>query len=448
MSLSSQKTSQQELAFKAKNGMRPPLTTLLKQKAWPILTVVSGATLEYYAYMLLAVMLGDPTFLDQFFSSDSAELKILKGYAFFTICALCRPLGALIFGWIGDKYGRKTALFGSLTLMGGSCFLIAGLPTYETAGVYAVAFLFFARVAQIISASGETNGAPIFLIEHFGITRAGLGSGLAYFGTMTGSALATLAAAYFSGGSWRYAFLIGGMAGVIAIFVRFKLKESKEFTQASKHEEPEAKLEQKFTSYLVVLVISACCSGVFYFSSLFLAKCWQQLAPSCEIGHINNLRAGLVWFYAITTLLGGFLSDYFKIFRIMRIGGIMLLITIPAFLYSITLDPNVTYLNISLYGGIMLALGIFAGPSHSFMYRFFPPKSRYKSVSLCYSIATATIGAGTPAVSYYLFTSTQSALGATIWIIPIILSAYASLRTAEKIWNKRSQMLAKNNIPV
>lgn len=428
--------------FTAETRVRLPLGMLFKKKAWPILTVVSGATLEYYAYMLFAVMVSNSAFLDQFFVADNGALKVLKGYLFFTICALCRPLGALVFGWIGDKYGRRQALFGALILMSFSCFLIAGLPTYQTAGIYAIVFLFIARVSQIISASGETNGAPIFLIEHFGPARAGLASGLAYFGTMTGSSLATVAGAYFIGDTWRYAFLIGGMAGIIAIFVRLKLRESKEFTQAAHTPAQEDLSVQKFSSYLVVLIISACASGAFYYSAMFLARCWQDLSiqsaltstsNSTNIHSIDALRAGLVWFYAFTTFFGGMISDYFSIFKVMRIGGIGLLISIPLFLLSIAADPSFSILNAGLYAIIMLALGIFAGPSHSFMYRFFPPRSRYRAVSLCYSIATATVGSGTMPAAYFLFTKYSSPLASAFWIVPIILAAFWALNKAKKM---------------
>lgn len=411
---------------------------LLKEKAFPIVTVVMGACIEYYDYMLFAFMLNVPSFLGEFFPDSSNSASMLKGYTFFAVCALSRPFGAFVFGWIGDRVGRKQALFWALMLMAGSAFLMAGLPSYKTIGIWSMILLFVARTAQIISASGETNGAPIFLIEHFGITRAGLASGLAYFGTMGGSTLATLAAGFLAatGVSWRYAFAIGGTVGLFAIFIRLRLKEAKEFTQA-KEDTTTEKVVQNFSSYIIVILISACASGTFYYSMMYLCGHWKNMVcwDQTLINSVASWNFYMLLLYSIVLLAVGFISDYISLFKIMFTGTLMLLVAIPTCLYSMSIAP-MSYWTYALYAMISISLAVFAGPSHSFMYRFFPPKARYRSVSLCYSIATATVGAFTPTASHYLSTN-YGPMYSVLWILPIIFSATISVRAAGKIWHRR-----------
>lgn len=396
-----------------------PIVKLFRDKSWVITTVLVGAILEYYSYMLLASMISKSEFISFFFGSYNSSNNILKGTLFFFIAALSRPVGALIFGFIGDKYGRRQALFTSLVTMALSCFIIALLPGYESIGTYAIIVLFISRVAQIMSASGETNGAPIFLIEHFGLKRSCLASGLAYFGTMLGSTLASFAASF---SAWRSAFLIGGLAGFVGLLIRVKVLESEEFKNSKAQaqiNEKECQVVQK-GSYLIVGLISAACSSGFYFLYIGL--------PALSI-QFNQLTTYGTALYAAILLATGFIADYLSLFTLMRAGAL----AYASFALLLLANLYASF-SILLYFGLVIALGVFAAPSHAFMYRFFPPKCRYRAVSISYSIATATIGAGTPYIVKTLTSHFHSSLAAAAWICPIMICAYFTLKKAEKLY--------------
>ncbi len=415
--------------FTAETRVRSPLGMLIKDKFFPIVTVILGACLEYYNYMLLTFMLKYDGFLLNFFASNSHSSAMLAGYQFLLLTALSRPFGALFFGWIGDKYGRKQALFWSIILMSFSSFLLTVSPTYQQIGSYALLFLFFCRVMQIISASGESNGVAIFLIEHVGHSRAGFASGVAFSATILGAGLANYAAYVIStlDVTWRYAFLIGGVVSAIGMIIRFKIIE----THTSGNSSTSVTSTGSWLLYTCIILVSAATSAGFYYTAVFLSGHWQRSLSIISYNKINYLNSELIFLYAFLLLLSGILSDYISLFKLMKSGAYTLLLITPITYSLITSSPHSRYI-MPLLILSFAALSLLSGPLHSFLYRFFPPHMRYRTVSLCYSIASATIGTGTIFASEYL-TQYNNQLG-WIWIWCVFAAALLSLYQAEKIW--------------
>lgn len=405
-------------------------------------------------------------FLLEFFPSGDHMTAMLHGYVFLLATALMRPFGALIFGWIGDKYGRKVALFWSLILMSFSSFLFTLAPSYKSVGQWCLLFLFFCRVMQIISASGESNGAAIFLIEHVGHSRAGLASGIAFSATILGAACAIFASSLVTtmGASWRYAFLIGGFVSSAGMLIRFKIRETHrgnvsdaEKKHANGNDEEDKvdnasmqdceendndciKKDNGFSLYTAIILVSAATSAGFYYIAVFLSGHWQHMlristgmvdTGIVKLNVINYLNIDIVLVYTVCLFIMGMLSDYVSLFKLMRSGVYGLLLMLPTTYYMITLMPENSMIMPAMCVMVVF-LSMLCGPLHSFLYRFFPANKRYRTVSLCYSIAASTIGTGTVPISGYL--AKFNVWSGWMWIWFVMLAALIGLFIAERVW--------------
>lgn len=193
-----------------------------------------GNAMEWFdfgLYSYLAVILGQ-----NFFSSvENDQLKTIFTFATFAIAFLLRPVGGIIFGIIGDKYGRKVVLTTTIIMMAFSTLLIGLLPTYDQIGVWAPILLLLGRVLQGFSTGGEYAGAMVYVAESSpDRKRNTLGCGLE-IGTLSGyiaaSVLSGLLFFFLSDDQmatwgWRIPFILGLFLGIFGFYLRRKLEES------------------------------------------------------------------------------------------------------------------------------------------------------------------------------------------------------------------------------
>ncbi|SFF16584.1 MFS transporter [Methylobacterium sp. 13MFTsu3.1M2] len=193
-------------------------------------SVVAGAignTLEWYdfaTYGYFSAVIGR-----NFFPSDSPTTSLLSAFAVFAAAFFMRPIGGVVFGHIGDRYGRKTALLLSAGLMAVSTFLMGCLPTYASAGLLAPVLLVVLRLGQGLSVGGEYTSSAIFLSETAAPARRGLTGSLACIGAAGGILLGSIAGTLVTGlltpedvhqWGWRLPFLFGIVLGVFIFALR------------------------------------------------------------------------------------------------------------------------------------------------------------------------------------------------------------------------------------
>ena len=193
-----------------------------------------GNAMEWFdfgLYSYLAVIISK-----NFFSQvDNDQLKLVFTFATFAIAFLLRPIGGIVFGIIGDKYGRKIVLTTTIILMAFSTLLIGVLPTYNEIGVWAPILLLLARVLQGFSTGGEYAGAMVYVAESSpDRKRNSLGCGLE-IGTLSGYIAASilvfalnisLTETQLNSWGWRIPFLLGMFLGLFGLYLRRKLEES------------------------------------------------------------------------------------------------------------------------------------------------------------------------------------------------------------------------------
>src|SRR6201986_2732445 len=211
-----------------------------------------GNVLEWYdftVYAYLAGILGA-----KFFVSTDENSALLATFAVFGVGFVARPLGGLLIGLFGDKFGRKPALLLTFLIIAGSTGLIGILPTYASIGVAAPVLLVLARLLQGISAGGEWGGAASFLVEWAPAHRRGLyGSlhpcaitlGMLLGSGVTGALTTALGSATMADWGWRLPFLLGTLLGPVGLYVRSKVDETPVFERAKRA--PETTLPKDFS---------------------------------------------------------------------------------------------------------------------------------------------------------------------------------------------------------
>ena len=193
-----------------------------------------GTFLEYFDLMLyvhMAVLLNELFFPE----SDSTTKALLLA---FTFCStyLLRPIGALIFGYLGDSIGRKHTVIITTFMMAVSCIVMASLPTYAQIGVTASCVMIICRIIQGMTSMGEIIGATLYLTETIQRPQqyivVGFLNFLTGFGGTVALGIASLVTLEKGGVSWRYAFLVGAVVAFIGTIARTTLRETPEFADA------------------------------------------------------------------------------------------------------------------------------------------------------------------------------------------------------------------------
>lgn len=398
-----------------------------------------GNSLEFYEFTIYGIF--STLFATLFFPNANPFISIMSSWAAFAVGFIMRPLGAILFGHIGDKYGRRKALMYSILTMSLATIGIGCLPDYTVIGIAAPILLLLLRMLQGVSTGGEYNGAAIFLIEKIGNKSPGLIGGIitsscvfgALFGTIFGKYLLNLGGDY-----WRFAFLIGGFGGLIIYASRFMLKESAAFinqNQAGNISFFKVINTFKLTVFKNVLLgglNGALSYFLFGFSIIYLSK---YIGFSMENAVTLNI-IGLVFFFVFSIFMGYLYdllgSQSYKSFMI------LLLFVIPITSIYCLLSFNFT---VSLLGIIMWGIltGAVAGPGHAILQENVPVIIRYRLVAFSFSLGMGLAGGVTPAVMTYLIEMHDVIYAPAIWIMTLSL-VLAVTYGRNQIFQKREEI--------
>jgi MHS family shikimate/dehydroshikimate transporter-like MFS transporter len=199
-----------------------------------------GTTIEWYDFFIFGLMTGI-VFNRLYFPAENELVSNLLAWTSFAAGFLIRPIGGVIFGHFGDRFGRKPLLVMTIMLMGTATFLIGFLPTYAEIGIAAPVLLLLARIAQGIAVSGEWGGAVLMAYEYAPPNRRGFYAGFPQVGLAAGlflssGVLSLLSYLYsrqeFAAYGWRWAFYGSGVLLLVGLYVRLKVLETPEFLAA------------------------------------------------------------------------------------------------------------------------------------------------------------------------------------------------------------------------
>ena len=394
-----------------------------------------GGILEFYDLTIYGFLASTLSLL--FFSFDNPFLSLILGYSLFSIGFFFRPLGSVLFGYIGDKYGRKTALCSSIITMACATTMIGLLPTYETIGIFAACALVVARVAQGLSAGGEYSGAIIFAIEHTKASSRGFAGSLVVSGCMGGVFLGSLSSFVFTSSlmpswGWRIPFLVGGAISLIGFYIRRNLDETPQFRNLKQHENKKTPLLDGIKKNPLLCFSTFGIAGasgiILYVISVYMPLHLKQIGNvSNNISRIFPVVCTFIMMISIPFF--GFLSDNMRRDTLMKIGYLTLSVIIfPAFSLINTGDSTSI-----LMAAVILATAstIFMGPMNTYIVELFSVSQRYSCSAVFYSLGMGILGGTAPAVgvilsSYdkgYWLLATYLICGCLLGFISVMISA-------------------------
>ncbi len=265
-------------------------------RPWSMARVIiassAGTAFEWYDFFIFGNLAS--VISRVFFAGLEPTQALIAALALFAAAFAFRPLGALIFGVIGDRLGRKGAFLVTVSLMGGATFLIGLLPTYAQAGTLAPILLIILRILQGIALGGEYGGAAIYVAEHAPTNKRGASTGWiqssASFGLLAALLVIVATRTYlgedaFSAWGWRIPFLASAVLLVISLWMRAKLSESPEFARIREEGEiARAPLKEAFgtkknlKNVLIAFFGIMCAQGaVWYFTFFYMQVFLEKL---------------------------------------------------------------------------------------------------------------------------------------------------------------------------
>lgn len=426
--------------------VRPP------QSIWAVIFASSvGTMIEWYDFYIFGSLAS--VLALKFYPPGNDTFAYIAYLATFAVGFLVRPFGALVFGRVGDKVGRKYAFLVTLSIMGGATALIGLMPTYKTAGWFAPIALIAIRVLQGLALGGEYGGAAIYVAEHAPDRKRGLYTSfiqiMASFGLFVSLAVilatqSSMSKEAFSNWGWRIPFLLSILLVTISLYVRLQMRESPIFEQIkTKGMTSAAPLKEAFAKWsnlkvvLITLLGATAGQGVIFYASQFYALFYLQ-----TILKVNARSASIVVAVAVLAAVPffvffGWLSDrvgrkwlmmaacliavvgYLPIYKgmqqaagnnVVAVRSATDKVTGAIKLSPLTIDPAGTSVpakeaaapNLSALTGLVflqvLIVCMIYGPIAAYLVEAFPARIRYTALSLPYHIGNGVFGGMLPLI--------------------------------------------------
>src|SRR5215475_4784523 len=389
---------------------------------------------DFYIFGSLAAILAV-----KFFDKTHPVAALLSTIALFTAGFLIRPLGAFLFGWLGDRVGRKYTFLITLTGMGIGTGCIGLIPTFQDIGLAAAFILFGLRMIQGLCLGGEYGGAITYVAEHVSDERRGYYTGWLQTSPTLGivvSLAVIIACRHYFGNevfeawAWRVPFLISLLLVAIAIYIRPQLGETPIFQEIkAKGLTTKNPWKEAFLSANIKFVLIACIvvigEGVVWYSGQFWALYFlQQVSKVDPLTTAYIVGAGLL-LGTPTLIFFGWLSDLIGRKPVILGGFLLAAVTyypLYSWLGSVTKPGAINYpVAIFIIFILVSYVGMVYGPIGAFLAEYFPSRIRYTSVSVPYHIGNGWGGGLVPFITTAAFQATGS-LGYAL-LYPILVPA-------------------------
>lgn len=401
---------------------------------------------DYAAYGYLATVIALT-----FFPQTDKATGLLATFAVFALSFFVRPLGGLVWGHFGDKYGRRSALSWSILIMSISTFCIGILPTYNHIGLWAPALLLLIRLFQGFSASGEYAGASAFLAEYAPEGKRGLYTSIVPASTAAG----LLFGAVFVAGlhswmsvedlhswGWRLPFLLAAPFGLVGRYIRMSLQDTPKFLEMEKRLEAKecathAPVRELLTLHRRSVIIGigvTCLNAVAFY--LLLSYMPTYLSTEMGMSESDSFMASTV---SLATYIGliflmGKLSDLFGRKAMLLTASVLFLaLTWPLF-GMLNNQPLIVILMIQIAFGAILAMN--DGTLPCFLAEIFPTRVRFSGFAFSFNIANAVFGGTAPFIATWLIQLTGNKMAPAWYLLAAaavaLIAMLASRETAHK----------------
>lgn len=382
-----------------------------------------------------------------FFATQDKTVALLSTFAVFAVSFIVRPFGGIVWGYYGDRLGRKRILVITVAIMTFATFSIGLIPSYATIGIFAPILLLLARLVQGFSASGEYAGAAAFIAEHAPEEKRGFLVSMVPASTAAGMALGAivaallefnLSAAALQSWGWRVPFLLSGPLGLSALWLRTKLEDPDLFKDALESMEKEEKppmlegLKKDWGAVLISFgVISLNAVGFYIILSYMPTYLSEELGFDSAMSKLTTILS-LVTYSAALPVIGK-LSD--RIGRkpvLIGTSAIFILFTYPIFLMLSWGGVAAVMAQIIL--GFILAGN--DGVLATFLTEMFPTKVRYSGFALSFNASNAIFGGTAPFVATFLIAQTGNIFAPAFYLMAAAFAAFISLLFTKETANR------------
>ncbi len=433
------------------------------QKIWKVIAASSAGTMiewyDFYIFGSLATILAT-----EFYPAGNPTANFLKTLATFAVGFAVRPLGALVFGRIGDMIGRKFAFLVTLLIMGGSTAAIGVLPTYASIGLAAPIILVLLRLLQGLALGGEYGGAAVYVAEHSPDDKRGYYTSFIQTTATLGLFISLVVILVvrravgeeaFKIWGWRIPFLLSIVLVAMSYYIRVRLRESPLFTRLKDARKTSvAPIQESFGSwpkwkiFLLVLFGATAGQAVVWYTGQFYALFFLQTVLKVPLGTAYIIVAIALLLGAPLFVFFGSLSDRIGRKQIMMAGNLLAALSYYPIYHAMRMfsEPVNAPMLVALVFIQVVFVTMVYGPIAAFLVEAFPAKIRYTSLSLPYHFGNGWFGGFLPLISTAIVSRTGNIYAGLAYPILVALMTFAvgSLYLKEshkhRIWDEIDEL--------
>lgn len=380
-----------------------------------------------------------------FFPKVGEYNQVLAAFGAFAAGFMFRPIGAIIFGLIGDTKGRQLPILWSMGFVSIPTLIIGLIPSYATLGVFSPIILLVCLVLQGICMGGEFAGVNVYNAESDEPSTLGARTGLLIGMGVMGAILATILGAIFSmqvmpSWAWRIPFILGGLMAMGIFFLRRNIGETKEFLAARSnnvilHKPWKEILSLYKSKVFLASVIAGLTIMPLYCTTILGNAIYKDLGYS--VSQSLCLNTFSMFLDVIVIMVYGRMADSLGFRKQMILGTSMIALTaFPAF-YVISL-PTVSTINVFTFILMLVFVGgIINGCALPYISSFFPTNCRYSAVAFSVTAGHALFGGTTPLISSYLQQNFNSRFAPAFWLFSVACIALIGIVLKEYNTTKR-----------
>ena len=405
-----------------------------------------GTAIEWFDYFIYAQAAGlvlGPLFFAPLAKSDPSLAQILS-FATIGIAFLFRPLGAIVSGSLGDRFGRKVSLILTLVLMGVATALVGLLPTYAQAGIWAPILLIVLRILQGFSAGGEWGGAALMAVEHAPRDKRSFFGSFPQIGTPIGMIMATLVLLLFTSAlgqeqfvawGWRLPFLSSVVLIAVGFVIRRSVEESPVFEEMRlRRKQSSAPLKVLFRHHSkevlqAALIFMANNAAGYLLIAFFISYGQKALHLPATSMLLVCTAAAVGWL--IFTILGGLLGDRIGRVRTFQVGYVALAIWAVPMWWLI--DSGSLFQFFVAAFVMAAALGLSYGPQAALYAEMFPANVRYSGVSIGYSLGSILGGAFAASIAQWIISTYHQSWGIGVYIAILSVISLVAVSMVKRV---------------
>jgi len=383
-----------------------------------------GNAMEWFdfgVYSYLAVIIGQV-----FFADASATAQLIASFGTFAAAFLVRPIGGMVFGPLGDRFGRQKILAVTMIMMSIGTFSIGLIPSYASIGIAAPILLFAARLVQGFSTGGEYGGAATFIAEYSTDKRRGFMGSFLEFGTLAGyllgASLVTAMIAYLPHETmlewgWRVPFFLAAPLGLFGLYIRLKLEETPAFKE---HMDKREELEHSKPQMNVIMMLRVhakpllkCIGLVLLFNVsnyMLTAYMPSYLTGVMGFSELSGLLLVMVIMFIMMplTLMWGHLTDRMGRKPVIGLGALgLIVLAIPCYMLIGSGNMVWVFVGLAILG---LLHTCFSGTMPATLPALFITDIRYSALAIGFNLSVSLFGGTTPLITAWLVDTTHNAM--------------------------------------